>query len=133
MTPIGEFTIKIYLGITLINYILCQIVMHRVKNIYRFILYVILRTKMVELRLLFSVSVFRFRLHFEKESKEEVEKRKKIAREKVLQPASDKELEVDIHDIFPSEKGLLVLKQIPEYARQLRRVVTSCWGLTCLR
>lgn len=48
----------------------------------------------------------RFRLHFEKESKEEVEKRKKIAREKVLQPASDKELEVDIHDIFPSEKGL---------------------------
>lgn len=48
----------------------------------------------------------RFRLHFEKESKEEVEKRKKAAREKVLQPVTDKELEVDIHDIYPSEKGL---------------------------
>ncbi|GAA6226611.1 guanine nucleotide-binding protein-like 1, partial [Lates japonicus] len=48
----------------------------------------------------------RFRLHFEKESKEDVEKRKKVAREKVLQPVSDKELEVDINDIYPSEKGL---------------------------
>uniref|UniRef100_A0A673BNS3 Guanine nucleotide-binding protein-like 1 n=1 Tax=Sphaeramia orbicularis TaxID=375764 RepID=A0A673BNS3_9TELE len=48
----------------------------------------------------------RFRLHFEKESKEEVEKRKKMAREKVLQPVSDKELEIDINDIYPSEKGL---------------------------
>ncbi|XP_022612333.1 guanine nucleotide-binding protein-like 1 isoform X2 [Seriola dumerili] len=48
----------------------------------------------------------RFRLHFEKESKEEVEKRKKMAREKVLQPVSDKELEVGINDIYPSEKGL---------------------------
>lgn len=47
---------------------------------------------------------FRFRLHFEKESKEEVEKRKKLAREKVLQPVSDKELEVDINEIYPSEK-----------------------------
>uniref|UniRef100_A0A672HHZ2 Guanine nucleotide-binding protein-like 1 n=1 Tax=Salarias fasciatus TaxID=181472 RepID=A0A672HHZ2_SALFA len=48
----------------------------------------------------------RFRLHFEKESKEDVEKRKKLAREKVLQQVSDKELEVDINDIYPSEKGL---------------------------
>ncbi|XP_071765072.1 guanine nucleotide-binding protein-like 1 [Centroberyx gerrardi] len=48
----------------------------------------------------------RFRLHFEKENKEEVEKRKKIAREKVLQPVSDKELEIDISDIYPTEKGL---------------------------
>ncbi|XP_054869649.1 guanine nucleotide-binding protein-like 1 [Amphiprion ocellaris] len=48
----------------------------------------------------------RFRLHFEKESKEEVEKRKKSAREKVLQPVTDKELEVDINDIYPLEKGL---------------------------
>ncbi|KAM6995417.1 guanine nucleotide-binding protein-like 1 [Tautogolabrus adspersus] len=48
----------------------------------------------------------RFRLHFEKESKEEVEKRKKLAMEKVLQPVSDKELETNIHDIFPSDKGL---------------------------
>ncbi|XP_020504762.2 guanine nucleotide-binding protein-like 1 [Labrus bergylta] len=48
----------------------------------------------------------RFRLHFEKESKEEVEKRKKLAMEKVLQPISDKELETNIHDIYPSDKGL---------------------------
>ncbi|XP_032374571.1 guanine nucleotide-binding protein-like 1 [Etheostoma spectabile] len=48
----------------------------------------------------------RFRLHFEKESKEEVEKRKKLAREKVLQPVLDKELEISINDIFPSDKGL---------------------------
>ncbi|KAM4600794.1 guanine nucleotide-binding protein-like 1 [Polymixia lowei] len=48
----------------------------------------------------------RFRLHYEKESKEEVEKRKKVAREKVLLPVSDKELEVDINDIYPTEKGL---------------------------
>uniref|UniRef100_A0A667Z068 Guanine nucleotide-binding protein-like 1 n=1 Tax=Myripristis murdjan TaxID=586833 RepID=A0A667Z068_9TELE len=48
----------------------------------------------------------RFRLHFEKESKEEVEKRKKMAREKILQPVSDKEHEVDISDIYPTEKGL---------------------------
>ncbi|XP_068179426.1 guanine nucleotide-binding protein-like 1 [Antennarius striatus] len=48
----------------------------------------------------------RFRLHFEKESKEEVEKRKKLAREKTLQPISDKELEVNINDIYPTDKGL---------------------------
>ena len=52
--------------------------------------------------------LFRFRLHFEKESKEDVEKRKKLAREKVLQPVSDKEHEVNITDIYPSEKGLAV-------------------------
>ncbi|XP_019948555.1 guanine nucleotide-binding protein-like 1 [Paralichthys olivaceus] len=48
----------------------------------------------------------RFRLHFEKESEEEVEKRKKVAMEKFLTPVSDKELEVNIDDIYPSEKGL---------------------------
>ena len=53
----------------------------------------------------FLTPLFRFRLHFEKESKEEVEKRKKSARERVLQPVSDKELEVEINNIYPSEKG----------------------------
>uniref|UniRef100_A0A1A7Y148 Guanine nucleotide-binding protein-like 1 n=1 Tax=Iconisemion striatum TaxID=60296 RepID=A0A1A7Y148_9TELE len=48
----------------------------------------------------------RFRLHFEKESKEEVERRKKLAMDTVLQPVSDKELEVNINDIYPPEKGL---------------------------
>lgn len=52
--------------------------------------------------------LLRFRLHFEKESKEDVEKRKKMAREKVLQPISDKELEVNINDVYPTDKGLAV-------------------------
>lgn len=52
----------------------------------------------------FSFLCFRFRLHFEKESKEEVEKRKKLAREKILQAVCDKELEVDINEIYPSDK-----------------------------
>ncbi|XP_048116223.1 LOW QUALITY PROTEIN: guanine nucleotide-binding protein-like 1 [Alosa alosa] len=48
----------------------------------------------------------RFRLHFEKESREEVERRKKIAMEKILEPAAEQELEVDINDIYPEERGL---------------------------
>lgn len=48
----------------------------------------------------------RFRLHFEKESKEEVEKRKKIAREKILKPVAEKELEIDMTQIYPEEKGI---------------------------
>ena len=40
-----------------------------------------------------------------------MERRKKIAREKVLQPVSDKELEVDIDDIYPSEKGRTIIIQ----------------------
>lgn len=50
-------------------------------------------------------SLRRFRLHFEKESKENVEKGKKLAREKVLKPVSEKELEIGIDDIYPPEKG----------------------------
>ena len=56
--------------------------------------------------------LFRFRLHFEKESKEEVERRKKLAREKVLASVSDKELEVDINDIYPSDKGQAVVNAL---------------------
>lgn len=48
----------------------------------------------------------RFRLHFEKESKEDVEKRKKTAREKILKPVVEKELEMDINQIYPEDKGL---------------------------
>ncbi|KAL2084021.1 hypothetical protein ACEWY4_019539 [Coilia grayii] len=48
----------------------------------------------------------KFRLHFERESREEVERRKKIAREKVLVPAADQDLEADINDIYPEERGL---------------------------
>ncbi|XP_058024225.1 guanine nucleotide-binding protein-like 1 isoform X2 [Ahaetulla prasina] len=42
----------------------------------------------------------RYRLHFERESREEVERRKKIAREKILEPVSEKETEVDIEDVY---------------------------------
>ncbi|CAL8235563.1 unnamed protein product [Boreogadus saida] len=48
----------------------------------------------------------RFRLHFERETKEEVEKRKKVAREKILQPVSEKEMEINIGEIYPADKGL---------------------------
>ncbi|KAL0984911.1 hypothetical protein UPYG_G00150360 [Umbra pygmaea] len=48
----------------------------------------------------------RFRLHFEKESKEEVERRKKLARERFLGQMLDEDLEVDITDVYPTEKGL---------------------------
>uniref|UniRef100_A0A8C1NIY2 Guanine nucleotide-binding protein-like 1 n=1 Tax=Cyprinus carpio TaxID=7962 RepID=A0A8C1NIY2_CYPCA len=48
----------------------------------------------------------KFRLHFEKESKEEVERRKKIAREKILKQVAEKELEIDMNQIYPEEKGL---------------------------
>uniref|UniRef100_H2TUH7 Guanine nucleotide-binding protein-like 1 n=2 Tax=Takifugu rubripes TaxID=31033 RepID=H2TUH7_TAKRU len=48
----------------------------------------------------------RFRLHFEKESKEDVEKGKKSAMEKVLQPVSENELEIGIDNIYPPDKGL---------------------------
>lgn len=50
--------------------------------------------------------LFRFRLHFEKESKEEVEKRKKMAREKMLQAVPERELEMDIKQVYPEEQGL---------------------------
>ncbi|XP_051574968.1 guanine nucleotide-binding protein-like 1 isoform X1 [Myxocyprinus asiaticus] len=48
----------------------------------------------------------RFRLHYEKESKEEVERRKKIAMEKILKPVAEEELELDINQIYPEDKGL---------------------------
>ncbi|KAF3839269.1 hypothetical protein F7725_017986, partial [Dissostichus mawsoni] len=43
---------------------------------------------------------------YDPNSKEEVEKRKKVAREKVLKPLSGKEDEISIDDVFPPEKGL---------------------------
>nr|XP_030053227.1 guanine nucleotide-binding protein-like 1 isoform X2 [Microcaecilia unicolor] len=42
----------------------------------------------------------RYRLHFEKESREEIERRKKVAREKVLELVPETELEVDIDNIY---------------------------------
>ena len=54
-------------------------------------------------------SLRRFRLHFEKESKEDVERGKKLAREEVLKPVPEKELEISIDDVYPVEKGLSVV------------------------
>ncbi|KAA0703185.1 Guanine nucleotide-binding protein-like 1 GTP-binding protein HSR1 [Triplophysa tibetana] len=48
----------------------------------------------------------KYHLHFEKESKEEVERRKKIAMQKILKPVPESELEIDINNIFPEDKGL---------------------------
>ncbi|XP_040261613.1 guanine nucleotide-binding protein-like 1 [Bufo bufo] len=42
----------------------------------------------------------RFRLQFERESKEEIEHRKKVAQEKILEPVEEAELEVDIEKIY---------------------------------
>ncbi|MEQ2231160.1 hypothetical protein ILYODFUR_036705, partial [Ilyodon furcidens] len=62
----------------------------------------------------------RFRLQFEKESKEEVERRKKLAMETVLKPVSDKELEVNINEIYPSEKGLCFPRR-PSWTYEMTR------------
>ncbi|XP_026854934.2 guanine nucleotide-binding protein-like 1 isoform X1 [Electrophorus electricus] len=48
----------------------------------------------------------RFRLHFEKESKEDVENRKKIAQVRILQPVPERELEMDVSQVYPEEQGL---------------------------
>ncbi|XP_053737756.1 guanine nucleotide-binding protein-like 1 [Synchiropus splendidus] len=55
----------------------------------------------------------RFRLHFEKESKEDVEKRKKIVREKILEPVPDREMEMSINDVYPAGKGFSFPRRPP--------------------
>ncbi|XP_053328937.1 guanine nucleotide-binding protein-like 1 [Spea bombifrons] len=42
----------------------------------------------------------RYRLQFERESKDEIERRKKIAQEKILQSVPETELEIDIDEIY---------------------------------
>lgn len=42
----------------------------------------------------------RYRLHFERDSREEVEKRKRAAREQVLQPVNTEMLELDIQEVY---------------------------------
>uniref|UniRef100_A0A8C5QJ13 Guanine nucleotide-binding protein-like 1 n=1 Tax=Leptobrachium leishanense TaxID=445787 RepID=A0A8C5QJ13_9ANUR len=42
----------------------------------------------------------RYRLHFDRDSREEIERRKKLAQETILQPVSEMELEVDIEKIY---------------------------------
>lgn len=47
----------------------------------------------------------RYRLHFERDSREEVEKRKRAAREQVLQPVSAEMLELDIQEVYQPGSG----------------------------
>lgn len=55
----------------------------------------------------------RYRLHFERESREEVERRKKIAREKILEPLAEAETEVDIEDVYKAGSVLDFPKRPP--------------------
>eukprot|EP00061_Rhincodon_typus_P013359 g39685.t1 len=47
----------------------------------------------------------RFRLHLEKESREEIERRKKVVQEKIVELIPETELEVDIVDIYKPGSG----------------------------
>lgn len=49
----------------------------------------------------------RYRLHFERDSREEVERRRKVAREQVLQPVSAEVLELDIREVYQPGSGAL--------------------------
>ncbi|XP_042303277.1 guanine nucleotide-binding protein-like 1 isoform X2 [Sceloporus undulatus] len=55
----------------------------------------------------------RYRLHFDRESKEEIERRKKIAREKILESVPEEETEVDIEDIYKTGSVLDFPKRPP--------------------
>lgn len=50
-------------------------------------------------------SSLRYRLHFERDSREEVERRKRAAREQVLQPVSAEMLELDIREVYQPGSG----------------------------
>ncbi|XP_006275314.1 guanine nucleotide-binding protein-like 1 [Alligator mississippiensis] len=55
----------------------------------------------------------RYRIHFERESREEVERRKKVAQEKILEPVPEASLELDIEDIYKSGSVLDFPKRPP--------------------
>ncbi|XP_051899706.1 LOW QUALITY PROTEIN: guanine nucleotide-binding protein-like 1 [Pristis pectinata] len=55
----------------------------------------------------------RFRLHFEKESREEIERRKKFMQEKIIELIPETELEVDIDDIYKPGSVLDFPKRSP--------------------
>ena len=105
MTPTGELSVP-FLILTLIHFHLCLLLF----NFYisNYCLYDVWPTVWQSVNTPFLLLCLRFRLHFEKESKEEVEKRKKVAMENFLTQVSDKELEINIDDIYPSDKGLAV-------------------------
>nr|XP_048674444.1 guanine nucleotide-binding protein-like 1 isoform X4 [Caretta caretta] len=55
----------------------------------------------------------RYRLHFERESREELERRKKVAQEKILEPVPESEKELDIQDVYRSGSVLDFPKRPP--------------------
>lgn len=54
----------------------------------------------------------RYRLHFERDSREEVEKRKRAAREQVLPPVSAEMLELDIQEVYQPGSGAGALRPL---------------------
>nr|XP_014430719.1 guanine nucleotide-binding protein-like 1 [Pelodiscus sinensis] len=50
----------------------------------------------------------RYRLHFERESREDVERRKKVAQERILEPVPESEKELDIQDVYKSGSGKVI-------------------------
>ncbi|KAG8538590.1 hypothetical protein GDO81_022397 [Engystomops pustulosus] len=56
----------------------------------------------------------RYRLYLEKESKEEIERRKKVAREKILEPVAETELEVDIEKIYRPGSGNAIMESVTD-------------------
>ncbi|XP_066470746.1 guanine nucleotide-binding protein-like 1 isoform X1 [Tiliqua scincoides] len=63
----------------------------------------------------------RYRLHFERESREEVERRKKIAREKILEPLAEAETEVDIEDVYKTGSAVLDFPKRPPWNYQMTK------------
>ncbi|XP_075769564.1 guanine nucleotide-binding protein-like 1 [Pelodiscus sinensis] len=55
----------------------------------------------------------RYRLHFERESREDVERRKKVAQERILEPVPESEKELDIQDVYKSGSVLDFPKRPP--------------------
>ncbi|XP_074120964.1 guanine nucleotide-binding protein-like 1 isoform X3 [Sminthopsis crassicaudata] len=64
----------------------------------------------------------RYRLHFERESREEVERRKRAAREQLLKPVNEKSLELDIGDIYhPGSSKNLDFPRRPSWNYEMSR------------
>ncbi|KAM5145366.1 guanine nucleotide-binding protein-like 1 [Mantella aurantiaca] len=67
----------------------------------------------------------RYRLHFERESKDEIERRKKIAQDKILEPVPETELEVDIEKIYRTGSVLDFPKRPPWNYEMSKETVQS--------
>lgn len=74
----------------------------------------------------------RYRLHFERDSREEVERRKRAAREQVLQPVSAELLELDIREVYQPGSGESstsgCLEEAVDWGKELGRGRFDCEG-----